>query len=185
MSKHNEEFIKQIKESTLDKKLKAQILAGVGAENNSKMFSFDDKNGEICALIHNLGRDQTMDECGDKSITINSFFATDVVADGCMRADIPDLSPTVSVRWGDSLNDNMETSDDEVVCINICNHYSNVGFNNIKLGYAFFTNDTNIDVTPNGGLCFGDLAPCEKRKPACVSNQLSIVTKTVRQDIAF
>src|SRR4051812_36757055 len=51
----------------------------------------------------------------------------------CRHVEIPKIEPCIHVRWGDGANDHLETDDTEVLCITVCNNYSNVILRNFML----------------------------------------------------
>src|SRR5882757_4316891 len=66
----------------------------------------------------------------------------------CEEIKYPDISPCVSISWGDSDCDCLETDDVEILCITICNCYSNVTFENLVVGTIVVTDSTGKPV-PN------------------------------------
>lgn len=102
----------------------------------------------------------------------------------CQVAEIPDFRPCISVRWGDSKCDCLESDDLEVVCITVCNCYSNISFSHLSIAAVFVTNASgaivlndlpdgghSVQPLPLGPLCFGDIPPCVDGVPGCVSRQ--------------
>lgn len=110
----------------------------------------------------------------------------------CTETRIPDLRPCVNVYWGDSRCDCLESDDTEVLCITVCNCYSNVTFSNLTIGYVLVT-DANgngvdtlpdgspaVDIRPLGPICFGDLPPCRDGQPSCVSREVVLIARGAR-----
>jgi hypothetical protein len=108
----------------------------------------------------------------------------------CVAVKLPDLKPCISVAWGDSQCDCIETDDVEVLCITVCNCYSNVTFNDLIIGQIRITDmagnpvpnlpdgTPSVRVIPSGPVCFGDIGPCRGRnQPACVSRELVLYTR--------
>ena len=108
----------------------------------------------------------------------------------CVALRIPDIKPCISVAWGDSACDCIETDDVEVLCLTVCNCYSNVTFNNLTIGQIQITDMTgnpvpllpdgtpSVQVIPSGPICFGDIGPCTgKNQPGCVSRELVLYTR--------
>lgn len=108
----------------------------------------------------------------------------------CVAARLPNLKPCISVAWGDSKCDCMETDDVEVLCVTVCNCYSNVTFNDLTIGQIRITDtDGNpvptlpdgtpsVQAIPSGPICFGDIAPCKGRNaPGCVSREIVLYTR--------
>lgn len=108
----------------------------------------------------------------------------------CVEIELPDIKPCISVAWGDSQCDCMETDDVEVFCITVCNCYSNVTFNDLNIGHIKITDmagnpvptlpdgTPSVQVIPSGPICFGDIEPCKgDSQPGCVSRELVVYTR--------
>lgn len=108
----------------------------------------------------------------------------------CVAIELPDIQPCISVGWGDSQCDCLETDDVEVLCITVCNCYSNVTFSDLSIGHIQITDmagnpvptlpdgTPSVQVIPSGPICFGDIGPCKDRnQPSCVSRELVIYTR--------
>lgn len=108
----------------------------------------------------------------------------------CAAVKLPDLKPCISVTWGDSPCDCLETDDTEVLCVTVCNCYSNVTFSNLTIGQILVTDmagnavanlpdgTPSVQVIPSGPICFGDIGPCQDREhPSCVSRELVLRTR--------
>ena len=114
----------------------------------------------------------------------------------CHAIELPNIKPCISIRWGDSKCDCIETDDLEVLCVTVCNCYSNVAFNNLTIGHILITDmagnpvpqlpdgTPSVQVFPSGPICFGDIGPCkENGGPNCVSRELVLYTRgAVGQD---
>lgn len=102
----------------------------------------------------------------------------------CKPIDIPRIEPCISVSWGDSRCDCMETDDVEVLCITVCNCYSNATFSDFTIEYVEVVTSTgaavpvlpdgspSVEIVPRGPICFGDIGPCK-----CVSRQMVLITR--------
>jgi hypothetical protein len=108
----------------------------------------------------------------------------------CMTVKFPDVKPCISVAWGDSKCDCLETDDVEVLCITICNCYSNIAFHDLTIAQIRLTDiagnpvanlpdgTPSVQVIPSGPICFGDIGPCKgKNQPGCVSRELVLYTR--------
>jgi hypothetical protein len=108
----------------------------------------------------------------------------------CREADFPELKPCISVAWGDSPCDCMESDDVEVLCVTVCNCYSNVSFTNFSIAQIVVTDmqgnpvpqlpdgTFSVQVIPSGPICFGDIGPClDDDHPTCVSRELVLYTR--------
>lgn len=107
----------------------------------------------------------------------------------CKEIKFPDVRPCISVSWGDSRCDCMETDDTEVVCITVCNCYSNITFSDLTIGVVYVVDSAgnsvpnlpdgtpSVQIIPMGPICFGAIPPCKDGKPGCVSRQLVLRTR--------
>jgi len=108
----------------------------------------------------------------------------------CHPAKFPDIRPCISVKWGDSECDCLETNDVEVLCITVCNCYSNVTLTDLTIeqivvvdaaGRPVLTlpdGTPSVQALPSGPICFGDIGPCtEGGRPPCVSRELVLYTR--------
>jgi len=154
-----------------------------------------------CKSCEEIGKDQDaylQKQCGRKANFLPrvSCDCPDAQPDAgdcrcdCRTAEFPALEPCISVKWGDSRCDCMETDDVEIACITVCNCYSNVTFGDFTIGQIQVTDmDGNpvptlpdgtpsIQVIPSGPICFGDIGPCRPpNQPGCVSRELVIYTR--------
>ncbi|MCB0523690.1 MAG: hypothetical protein H6576_16540 [Lewinellaceae bacterium] len=115
-----------------------------------------------------------------------------VPKDCCEKAKLPKLEPCISLSWGDSACDCLETTDFEVACITVCNKYENVSFEDFRISKIVITDGNgnpvqnlpngkpSIELVPSGAICFGDIPPCEKGNPSCISRELVINTLGAR-----
>jgi hypothetical protein len=108
----------------------------------------------------------------------------------CVAVEFPDIHPCISVTWGDSACDCIETDDVEVACVKVCNCYSNVTFSELSIAQILVTDlagnpvpnlpdgTPSVEVLPSGPICFGDVPPCKgDNQPSCVSRELVIYTR--------
>lgn len=108
----------------------------------------------------------------------------------CREVDFPGIRPCITVAWGDSRCDCMETNDFEVLCITVCNCHSNVTFGDLSIGQVLVTDMAgnavpvlpngapSVQVVPSGPICFGDVGPCvERDRPTCVSREVALYTR--------
>lgn len=108
----------------------------------------------------------------------------------CSEFKFPALKPCINVSWGDSDCDCLETDDVEILCITVCNCYSNVSFGCFSIGQILVTDmagnpvptlpdgTPSVQVIPSGPICFGDIPPCkDKNHPGCVSRELVLYTR--------
>jgi hypothetical protein len=108
----------------------------------------------------------------------------------CTAVELPDIEPCISIRWGESPCDCIETDDVEILCIRVCNCYSNVIFTNLSIGHVQITDSDgspvpvlpdgtpSVQVFPSGPISFGDIQACKGlHQPGCVSRELVILTR--------
>lgn len=107
----------------------------------------------------------------------------------CVPLALPKIEPCISVAWGDSPCDCMETDDVEVVCVAVHNCYSNVTFHDLTIGRVRVTDmagdpvptlpdgTPSVQVVPSGPICFGDVGPCGLRGSGVVSRELVLYTR--------
>ena len=128
---------------------------------------------------------RTSCDCPDSGILDNGDCHCD-----CVAIRLPDIKPCIAIKWGDSQCDCIETDDVEVLCITVCNCYSNVIFNNLTIGHIQITDmagnpvpilpdgTPSVRVIPSGPICFGDIGPCKgHNRPGCVSRELVLYTR--------
>lgn len=108
----------------------------------------------------------------------------------CVEVELPDLKPCITVTWGNSACDCLETDDIETLFITVCNPYSNVTFNDLTISHIAITDlngnpvatlpdgTASVQLTPSGPICFGDIGPCKDPKhPNCISRDLILRTR--------
>jgi len=109
----------------------------------------------------------------------------------CQTVDEPKIVPCLSLRWGDGPQDHLETDDTEVLCITVCNPYSNVVLKNFTL--QLIVTDANgapvanqpdgtpsVLIKPNFMICFDDIPPCNPERPdqpSCVSREVVLINR--------
>lgn len=116
---------------------------------------------------------------------------SDAVCDcgkGCKTITQSEIKPCISISWGDSNCDSLETDDFEKLCITVCNCYSNVAFCDFNIfqlevtdsdgcPVALLPNGTpSVDIVPVGPFCFGDIKPCIEGEASCVSREFVLNT---------
>lgn len=106
----------------------------------------------------------------------------------CKDVELPNLKPCISIKWGDSKCDCIESSDYELMTITICNCYSNIEFSNFVISsievtdtlgkpVAILPNGTpSIKLHPIGVYCFGNIEPC-----SCISREFVVITEGAKE----
>jgi hypothetical protein len=106
----------------------------------------------------------------------------------CKEMPPPKVKPCISVSWGDSRCDCMETDDVEVFCITVCNCYTNVTFQDLTIAWVQVVGPAgpvptlpdgtpSVQIRPRGPLCFGDIEPCRDNRGTCVSRELVLIAR--------
>ncbi len=108
---------------------------------------------------------------------------------GCKEVQVPEFKPCISIKWGDGKKDSFETDDFEVLCITVCNCYSNIGFCDFQIGKIEVLTSSgkrpknlpdgspSVELIPMGPICFGDILPCKDGNQSCVSREIAIHTR--------
>lgn len=111
----------------------------------------------------------------------------------CKTFEWQKIEPCFSISWGDSDCDCLETDDFEVLCITACNCYNNVTFEDVRIGCLYLVDEhghpvpnlpdgtPSIEIYPLGPICFGDIEPCEKNIPKCISRQVVLRTRGAKK----
>lgn len=108
----------------------------------------------------------------------------------CLPSKFPELTPSIEISWGDSDCDCIETDDVEIMCLKVCNPYSDVSFNNFYIGkitvvdalgnpVAILPDGTpSVALHPIGPYCFGNIAPCTgDTGPNCVAREFVLINR--------
>lgn len=112
-------------------------------------------------------------------------------AEVCQTIKEPEIVPCFRLRWGDGPKDRLETDDTEVLCVTVCNPYSNVTLKDftVQLVVADANGDPvkdqadgtpSVIIKPNFMICFGDIPPCDPSKPdrpSCVSREVVMINR--------
>ncbi len=128
--------------------------------------------------------------CGGKSKDPSAANAASTGHAECEKLEIcADLRPDISISWGDSKCDCLETDDVEVLCVTVCNPYSNITYADLTIGQVVVTNmdgtpvpnlpdgTPSVQVFPSGGIGFGDIGPCHGKNSNCVTRELVLYTR--------
>jgi len=108
---------------------------------------------------------------------------------GCATVENPEIMPCVSVSWGDSKCDSLETDDFEILCVSVCNCYSNLSFDDFKISRIEVTDSSgntvaalpdgtpSVQAVPVGPICFGKIDPCNDGEATCKHREFVINTR--------
>ena len=106
----------------------------------------------------------------------------------CKDIVLPEIKPCISIKWGDSECDCLESSDFEVMTLTVCNCYSNINFKNFVISsieildaagkpVPVLPNGTpSIKLHPVGVYCFGDIEPC-----SCVTREFVLLSEGAKE----
>ena len=142
---------------------------------------------EICAKIDDAANELIRRACSQKKFEQSSGNCNDKE---CQRVEEPKIEPCLRLRWGDGAQDQLETEDTEVLCLTVCNPYSNVAFNDFTV--QLLITDVNgmavpnlpdgtpsVFIKPNFMICFDDIPPCDPQKPgqSCVTREVMLISR--------
>lgn len=105
----------------------------------------------------------------------------------CQTVTWPRIEPCISVAWGDSDCDHIESTDHEVLSVTVCNCHANLSFSNLVIHQIRVVDEhgfdvgqlpdgsASIEVVPSGPICFGDIGPCHSAdQPSCVTREIAL-----------
>ncbi|MBX2820854.1 MAG: hypothetical protein KTR29_14265 [Rhodothermaceae bacterium] len=108
----------------------------------------------------------------------------------CQPVEEPTLVPCIKLKWGDGPKDCLETDDVEVICITVCNPYSNVTLKDFMLHLTVTDavggpvpmlpdGTPSVFIKPDYMICFGDIPPCDPAsgESSCVSREAVLVSR--------
>jgi hypothetical protein len=131
----------------------------------------------------------------DEYVKLLSEVICSACGNKCKEVEFPDIHPCVSISWGDSECDCIETDDVETLCVTVCNCYTNVTLSDLTIGAIFVTTDDDksvpalpdgtpsVQVIPLGPICFGDIPPCVDGEAGCVSRQFTLRTRGAKSGL--
>ncbi len=146
---------------------------------------------DTCGQIREQVDELLTDACGQKKNTLSHCDPEDECDcdEGCSSVPFPKIKPCISIKWGDSDCDCIETDDYEVLCITVCNCYTNVTFANFSIGMLEVVDangqpvpllpdgSPSVQLTPIGPFCFGDIGPCYPNQTNCVAREFALLTR--------
>jgi hypothetical protein len=114
--------------------------------------------------------------------------------EACQMVEEPRVVPCVRLRWGDGPNDRIETDDAKILCITVCNPYNNVTLRDFTLHLAVLgpggavptlpDGTPSVQVRPDYMICFGDVLPCDPKRPdqpSCVSREVVLISRGAQE----
>ena len=154
----------------------------------------------LADLTGGIARIEMNQPGGASDITVDDYteLLGEVICNGCgsskcIGVEAPEIKPCISISWGDSKCDSLETDDFEILCISICNCYSNIAFNNLNISLVEITDSDgntianlpdgtpSVQAVPKGPFCFGTIAPCKDGETSCVSREFVVNTRGAKE----
>jgi hypothetical protein len=144
-------------------------------------------NADLCGIIDDAANNLIRRACAQKQFEQTSGNCNN---ERCQKVDEPKIEPCLRLRWGDGAQDQLETEDTEVLCITVCNPYSNVAFNDFTLQLLVTDASGNavpnlpdgtpsVFIKPSFMICFDDIPPCDPNNPrqSCVSREVVFISR--------
>jgi hypothetical protein len=148
--------------------------------------SQDLKAADICERLEDFLDDLLRKLCSKKQFELTSGNCSKE----CQTVEEPKIVPCLRLRWGDGPQDHLETDDTEVLCITVCNPYSNVVLKNFNLQLVVTTatgaavpnqadGTPSVMIKPQFNICFDDIPACDPQKPnqSCVSREVVLIDR--------
>lgn len=148
--------------------------------------SSDQQPADICEKLEDFVDTLLRKLCSAKQFELKSGNCNDQ----CATVEEPRIVPCFRLRWGDGPQDHLETDDTEIICITVCNPYSNVVLKdfNVILGVTTAAGGAvpnqadgtpSVIIKPQFNVCFDDIPPCDPKKPNqnCVSREFVLIDR--------
>jgi hypothetical protein len=145
-------------------------------------------NADICRRIDDIANNLIRQACLKKQFEQADNCAG--IDKECRKIEEPKIVPCLRLKWGDGPNDHLETDDTEVLCLTVCNPYSNVTLKDFTL--QLIVTDANgnpvanqadgtpsVMIKPSFMICFDDIQPCNPQQPgqSCVSREVVLINR--------
>lgn len=140
-----------------------------------------------CERLEDLLDDLLRKLCAAKQFELTSGNCR---KEGCEIVEEPKIEPCLRLRWGDGPNDHLETDDTEILCITVCNPYSNVTLKDFNLQLVVTDLAGNpvpnqadgtpsVIIKPQFNVCYDDIPPCDPQKPNqnCISREFVMINR--------
>lgn len=103
--------------------------------------------------------------------------------DSCSLLDLPNIEPCFYLHWGDSKKDQIESHDDEIMYLTVCNPYYNLKFKGLNISKITISpasqvlpnGENDFTIVPDSLICFDTINGC-----TCSSIAISLLTRGVR-----
>jgi len=173
MSDKNEPNVKEIKLPHAEMRAAVEGAAGGQA-------------ADLCEKIEDIADGIIRKLCSAKQFEITSGNCKQE----CQTVEEPKIVPCLRLKWGDGPQDHLETDDTEVLCLTVCNPYSNVVLKefNVQLFVLTAANAAvpnqadgtpSVMLKPSFNICFDDIPACDPQKPgsSCVSREVVLINR--------
>ena len=144
-------------------------------------------NAQLCERFEDVLDDVLRKSCQSKVFELLSGNC----GERCHTIEQPKIVPCLHLRWGDGPQDHLETDDTEVLCITVCNPYSNVTLKNFTLQLIVTTasggaipnqadGTPSVMIKPQFNICFDDIPPCTPQganSKSCVSREFVMINR--------
>jgi hypothetical protein len=142
-------------------------------------------------LCYNTGGDVYFSDAANKDEYVkllSEVICNSCGKDTCTELTFPEIKPCISIKWGDSKCDCIESSDYEIMTLTVCNCYTNIKFSNFVISMLevldadgkpvpTLPNGTpSVKIHPIGIYCFGNIEPC-----SCVSREFVIINEGAKE----
>ncbi len=141
---------------------------------------------KICEAIEDLADAEIRRRCTQKQFEQTSGNC----GERCETVAEPKIVPCFRLRWGDGPQDQLETDDTEVLCLTVCNPYSNVVLKNFNVQLFIVPaaggaipnqpdGTPSVMIRPQFNICFDDIPACDPQKPnqSCVSREVVLIDR--------
>ncbi len=148
--------------------------------------SSDAQAADLCEKIEDLADGLIRKSCSAKQFELKSGNCEA----RCQAVEEPKIVPCLRLKWGDGPQDHLETDDTEVLCITVCNPYSNVVLKEFNLQLFVLTaaggpvpnqadGTPSVIIKPQFNICFDDIPACDPQKPgqSCVSREVVLIDR--------
>lgn len=148
--------------------------------------SSDAQAADLCEKIEEIADEFIRRSCKPKQFELKSGNCEE----RCQAVDEPKIVPCVRLKWGDGPQDHLETDDTEVLCLTVCNPYSNVVLKDFNVQLFVQTGaggpvpnqadgTPSVMIKPSFNICFDDIPACDPQKPgqSCVTREVVLINR--------
>jgi len=146
----------------------------------------DQQAADICEKLEELADEFLRKLCSGKQFELKSGNCDD----RCETVEEPKIVPCFRLRWGNGPQDHFETDDTEIICITVCNPYSNVVLKDFNVLINVTTaaggpvpnqadGTPSVIIKPQFNVCFDDIPACDPQKPNqnCISREFVLIDR--------